>query len=81
MQTFTQCTRSALDCARRHGLEAAIHALVLPGDTHVDDHVELKGTHGPVTFIVRSRCWLVDATGTLRLRIELDHPPRPSGLR
>lgn len=81
MQTFMQCTRSALLCAQQHGLEATLRALVLPVDAHVDDHVELPSATGPVTFIVRRRCWQADPNGRLQLLIELDHPPRPSGLR
>lgn len=81
MQTFTQCTRAALDCAHREGLAATLQALVLPAEAAVDDHVELQGAKGPVTFIVRRRCWQAHADGGLRLLIELDHPARPSGLR
>lgn len=78
MNTVTHWTATALDSARRHGLEAALRALVLPAEAGLDDHVELRGPHGALTFIVRQRCWRPAADGTLQLHIELDHPARPS---
>ncbi|WP_225781945.1 hypothetical protein [Xenophilus sp. Marseille-Q4582] len=78
MPTVTHWTATALDSARRHGLEAALRALVLPAGACIDDHVELAGPGGVLTFIVRRRCWQAAADGTLRLCIELDHPARPS---
>lgn len=80
MPTEMHWTSAALDCARQHGVEAAAQALVLPADVQVDDHVELQGRKGPVTFIVRRRCWLNTPGGQLRLRIDVDYPPRPGGL-
>ena len=74
-------TASARDEIRRRGLDATGSALILPADVQVDDYVELSGDRGASTFIVRRRFWRCGADGTPVLRIELDHPPRPSGLR
>lgn len=80
MPTHMKWTVAALDCARQHGVDAAAQALVLPADVQVDDHVELQGRKGPVTFIVRRRCWLSTPDGQALLRVEIDYPARPSGL-
>ena len=77
MNTVTHWTATALDSARRHGLEAALRALVLPAEAGLGDHVELSGPDGTLTFIVHRRCWQAGADGSLQLRIELDHPARP----
>lgn len=73
-------TPAAQDCARRHGVEAAAQALQLPPAVQIDDLVELQGPQGAVTFIVRRRCWQQSPQGQLQLRVDIDHPPRPSGL-
>lgn len=80
MPTQMQWTSAALACARQHGVEALAQALVLPTDVQMDDHVELPGHKGPVTFIVRRRCWLSAPDGQALLRVEIDYPARPSGL-
>lgn len=80
MQTISQWTSAARAWARQHGVEPALDALVLPDTVQLDDYVELPAAAGPVTFIVRTRCWRPDAQGRAQLSITLDHPPRPRGL-
>ncbi len=80
MPTRMHWTPAALEGARRHGVESAAQVLELPADVQVADQVELQGPRGPVTFIVRRRCWLGMPDGQALLRIEIDYPARPSGL-
>ncbi|MCC7040358.1 MAG: hypothetical protein IT516_08635 [Burkholderiales bacterium] len=74
-------TVPALDEARRRGVSPSRPAPGLTSDAQVGDYVEMRGAGGTVTFIVRRRTWAFDADASVVLRIELDYPPRPDGLR
>lgn len=78
MQVVTQWTVAAQRHAQQQGLETA--TLVLGAEAQVDDYVELLGPRGALTFIVRRRIWRLATDGSTQLCIEIDHPPRPSGL-
>ncbi len=80
-RTQTAWTTAALDEGRRRGIGAAQASLTLPAGAQIDDHIEMRGNDRVVTFIARRRVWWVAADGEWSLRIELDHPPRPAGLR
>lgn len=81
MRIQIRLTATAQAHARRHALAARLDRLELGAEVQQGDLVALPAPGHDALFIVRSRCWQVDAHGDVRLLIELDHPPRPDGLR
>lgn len=79
MQVVTQWTAAAQRYAQQHGIDTT-SLLLLSADAQTDDYVELPGPQGALTFIVRRRTWRLATDGSTQLCIEIDHPPRPSGL-
>ncbi len=77
MQTSIELTSTAQRHAARLGVAGALAALELGAWTQAGDVVELDRAAGPDAFVVRSRRVVVGADASLRLVLQLDHPPRP----
>lgn len=81
MQVHIRLTVTAQDHARKHALVTRLGQLKLGPEVQEGDLVALSEAGPEAKFIVRSRCWQVDANGDAQLVVELDYPPRPAGLR